>query len=455
MRIEHYERESPYFALDGEPTVLIGGTKEDNIFQIPDLPDHLDLLQQVGGNYVRCTMSSRDEGDIWPFRFDDVAGAYDLNQWDERYFERLDRLLAATDERGIVVQIELWATYDFYLDFWLSNPWNPRNNVNYSPEESGLPEEFPHRAWTKINPFFETVPRLADNSRIREFQEAFARRVMEVALQYEHVLYCIDNETNADPEWTYFWNSFIRGLAEEKSKAILVTEMWDNWDPSDGEVPGAFRQSEDDHPYIHRSNAKVTIQDLKAFDFIDISNHNGQKGHAHWKTLRWVREKVDVQSVKRPVTCVKMYGGDREFAGTRRHAEERFWRNLFGGVASVRFHRPPSGLGLSELAQRHLRAARSLLDRFPLWEATHDQAPLAAAGENEAYCCRVGGTLLVLVLATDASVHVNLAGEHATALTQLDFDAAEWIECELMTNERIVLPSTTRVPAVFALTVEQ
>ena len=61
-RIEIYRANPAYWQYGGKPVLLLGGSKEDNLFQIPDLKEHLDLLKSVGGNYVRNTMSSRDEG---------------------------------------------------------------------------------------------------------------------------------------------------------------------------------------------------------------------------------------------------------------------------------------------------------------------------------------------------------------------------------------------------------
>ena len=52
-----------YWQYRGEPVLLLRGSVEDNLFQIPELESHLDTLHAVGGNYVRCTMSCRDEGD--------------------------------------------------------------------------------------------------------------------------------------------------------------------------------------------------------------------------------------------------------------------------------------------------------------------------------------------------------------------------------------------------------
>jgi hypothetical protein len=42
------------------PVLLLGGSVEDDLFQIAGIAAPLDLLQAVGGNYFRCTTSSRD-----------------------------------------------------------------------------------------------------------------------------------------------------------------------------------------------------------------------------------------------------------------------------------------------------------------------------------------------------------------------------------------------------------
>ena len=47
---------------------------------------------------------------------------------------------------------------------------------------------------------------------------------------------------------------------------------------------------------------------------------------------------------------VKIYGADSGRFGTTVDAQERFWRNVYGGMASARFHRPESDLGLSSTA---------------------------------------------------------------------------------------------------------
>ena len=63
-RIQPYQANPSYWQYRGKPVLLLGGSVEDNLFQIPDIEQHLDLLASVGGNYVRCTMSGRDDRNV-------------------------------------------------------------------------------------------------------------------------------------------------------------------------------------------------------------------------------------------------------------------------------------------------------------------------------------------------------------------------------------------------------
>ena len=98
MQPEHRIRVSPdhpfYWHYKNRTMVLIGGSSEDNLFQVPDVAKELDLIRSCGGNAVRCTMSSRDEGNVWAFEKDD-RGQYDLTRpsdiyWEERFRRSLN-----------------------------------------------------------------------------------------------------------------------------------------------------------------------------------------------------------------------------------------------------------------------------------------------------------------------------------------------------------------------------
>ena len=60
-RIQPYTENPSYWQYEGKPVMLLGGSKTDHIFLLDDLKTHLDEIQEVGANYVRNTMSQREE----------------------------------------------------------------------------------------------------------------------------------------------------------------------------------------------------------------------------------------------------------------------------------------------------------------------------------------------------------------------------------------------------------
>ncbi len=145
-----------YWEYNGQPILLLGGTDNDNLFQTSELEEHLDLLLSVGGNYVRNTMSSRDEGDFWPFKQSD-NGQYDLNEWNDLYWQRFENFLKQTNERGIFVQIEIWDKWDMAPGRWKDNPWYPDNNINYSFQDTKLKAAY-KEFHLEAHDFFNAVP---------------------------------------------------------------------------------------------------------------------------------------------------------------------------------------------------------------------------------------------------------------------------------------------------------
>ena len=104
--IKVYAENPMYWQYKGLPVLLLGGTVDDNLFQIESLKEHLDLLQSVGGNYVRCTMSSRNAGNVKPFAKE--GGLFNLDEPNPEYWNRFEKLLSLASERDIIVQIEFY-----------------------------------------------------------------------------------------------------------------------------------------------------------------------------------------------------------------------------------------------------------------------------------------------------------------------------------------------------------
>jgi hypothetical protein len=240
-KMEIYRPNPTYWQYDGEPILLLGGSKDDNLFQIPDLKEHLDLLKSVGGNYVRNTMSSRDEGNLWPFK--KVNGKYDLDKWNEGYWGRFENFLKLTRQRDIIVQIEVWATFDYYRDNWAVNPFNPKNNINYSVEQTGLPHQVNSHPTRTENNFFWSVPAERNQKTVLKYQQRFVDKMLSYSLPFGNVLYCMDNETSVTPEWGKHWSQHIKAKAKSAGVTVHTTEMWDPWD-----LAHAMHSATFDHP---------------------------------------------------------------------------------------------------------------------------------------------------------------------------------------------------------------
>jgi hypothetical protein len=236
--IRPYQGKPYHWQYMGQPVLLLGGSDQDNLFNHPDLaPDglesHLDLLRSVGGNTVRNTMSTREVGNLFAFHRDPDTGLYDLDRFNDAYWQRLDNLLALAKTRDIIVQIELWDPHDYYrpvgdLGGWAQQPFNPANNVNYTFAESGMIETVDWSAVhdpDKDHPFFQTAPAERDLALVRRYQERFVDKVLQVALPYPNVLYCVSNESNDSLHWSDYWAEHLRRRAAEAGRPIQVGEM--------------------------------------------------------------------------------------------------------------------------------------------------------------------------------------------------------------------------------------
>jgi hypothetical protein len=387
-----YTENPSYWQYQGRPVMLLGGSDDDNLFQYSNLREHLDAIAAAGGNYIRNTMSDRnDKGhEVYAFvRRDD--GKYDLEQWNDEYWTRLDNLLRWTAEREIFVQIEVWDRFDFTdsrgRNHWQTHPYNPKNNVNYNYKKSGFVKKYPDHPGRNRQPFFYTTPDQRDNELILRFQQRFVDKMLSYSLQYDHVLYCMDNETSGDAKWGAYWAQRIRDTAAEAGKTVYVTEMWDDWN-----LEGGHHRHTLDHPEL--------------YGFADVSQNNHQKGQQHWDNFQWVRGYV-ADNV-RPINTVKTYGADGGQFGDSRDGVERWWRHLIGGAAAVRFHRPDSGLGFSEIVVASLKAGRKLVALVKPWDVEPANDLLSDREPNEAYLAAAPGKAYALYFTDAGSVDVAL-----------------------------------------------
>jgi hypothetical protein len=105
----------------------------------------------------------------------DGGDKFDLNAWDEAYFERLQAFCKQASSRGIVVEFVLFCPF-YEEDLWAINPMNSANNVNKMHE---IKRE---EVYTLKHP---------DLLRI---QQAFVAKVVEALRDVDNVYFEICNE---------------------------------------------------------------------------------------------------------------------------------------------------------------------------------------------------------------------------------------------------------------------
>lgn len=405
--IRPYAQNPMYWQYKGRPALLFGGSDRDNIFHWAGegnrLTDHLDLLTSCGGNYVRCTMSSREytehgyRWDLLPYPFKKLPGGkYDLDQWDQRYWDKLRTLLHETGKRDIIVQLEVWDMWNESGDSedaegglgWYCSPWNPNNNVNYDWQDSPLLT----RGKTEFyNPFFRAV--MTNDPVLVPYQRKFVGRLVDECLAFDHVLFQIDNESGIDLAVGEYWAKFIGERATVANKMVYVCDSRNFHRPSKY-VTTVFQGWK--NPEIR---AIITHPDV--YSFCDISQNNGNTGQDQYDNLVWYISKVK-QFGKRPVNHTKCYhfnwptGGDYATRTSPSDAEAgaKFWRAVFGGAASIRFHRhTPSykpdgireGFGLTPEGQVHIKSMRMFVESVNIFAMNPENGVLDERDRNEAY----------------------------------------------------------------------
>jgi hypothetical protein len=373
--IKPWETDPSYWQYKGEPVLLLGATDNNNLFRLYDLESHLDSLVSIGGNYIRFGLSGHDKQHAYALTGN---GKYDLTKWNDNYWKAFENLLELAIDRDIIVQVEVWDRFDYSRDNWLSNPYNPGNNINFTYQEAGLDSIYPAHPSSNLQPFFFTVPELDNNEVLLKFQNAFVKKVLSLFLRYDNVLYCIDNETLGTEEWATYWAGFIKD--NSAGKDIYITQMWDPWDVKSD---------------IH----KRTIDHPERYGFIDISQNSQTPGRPNWDNAGYVFKRI--RENPRPVNSTKIYGADiyepwQHRGMTTSHAIQTFCRNMLGGFAASRFHRPPHGLGLSGPAINTIKTIRSIEEHVKMWEITPRMDLLAGAEGNQAYIAAKEGEKYVI-----------------------------------------------------------
>jgi len=327
------------------------------------------------------------------------------DQWNPEFWRRFETCLRLAHERDIILQIELWDQFDYVADVWERNPLKPKNNINLTYSESGLPEKIGMKPPFRQQTFFWTTEPGWDSSHVLAFQKRQMDAILERTLPYGNILYCVDNETHTDESWGIFWAKRIKQKAALAGMNVETTQMY--W------------QTDLRHPAHYRIWGHP-----ETYSFVEVSQNSAVKGQASWDRLIVARNRL---SPPRPMTSVKLYGASTHRIGVDQDGIERFWRHLLAGCASVRFHRPPHGIGLGPAARKSIRSARMLSEQYDFANSEAQVRGISPAGQNLAYATVSKTGSAAIYLPAQKEVEVDLPNLPKRACLQwLSIDQAEW-----------------------------
>ncbi len=243
---------NPRYFVDasGQPVYLTGSHTWSNLQDngngspppVFDYNKYLDFLTANNHNFFRLwvweqsrwTVETRDDN-YWfypetpyvrtgPGTALDGKPKFDLDQFNQAYFDRMRERVIAARDRGIYVSIMLfdgWSISKFKFNQgrnpWPGHPFNAANNVNgvngdRNGDDSG-----------------EEVHTLADPA-ILAYQQAYVRKVIDTVNDLDNVLYEISNESYVSAtQWQYAMIDFIKQYESGKPKQHPVGMTAQTW----------------------------------------------------------------------------------------------------------------------------------------------------------------------------------------------------------------------------------
>jgi len=200
-----------------------------------DFEAYLDFLQQRNHNFIRLwtwelTTYTYDGkltyAEPFPWRRTGPATAldgkprFDLDQFDEAYFDRLRSRVVEAGRRGFYVSIMLFEGHGLHASLtpwcWDGHPFNIQNNIN------GINGD-PNGDGRGLEIHTLQIPA------VTALQEAYVRKVVDSINDLDNVLYEIANESGAySTEWQYHMIRYIHEYEKGKLKQhpVGMTFQW-------------------------------------------------------------------------------------------------------------------------------------------------------------------------------------------------------------------------------------
>ncbi len=218
-----------------------GPTNPPAIF---DYEKYLNFLQENNSNFFRLWRAENARGsetgpDFWfnpmPYQRSDQCCAFDggnkfdLEKFNQAYFDRMRERVVEASERQIYVSIMLFDGWSVESKFgghepWLGHPYklgNNINNINGDVNGNGQGED----------------THILTGTPVTALQETYIRKVIDTVNDLDNVLYEISNESPGDDpttskmdgskDWQYHMIEFIKTYEATKPKQHPVGMTWE------------------------------------------------------------------------------------------------------------------------------------------------------------------------------------------------------------------------------------
>ena len=193
-----------------------------------DYTAYLNFLHANNHNFFRLWTWEQAEGAPWttagiwfsPLPYQrtgpgtalDGKPKFDLDKFNQAYFDRLRQRVIQAGDRGIYVSIMLFDGWSIEMKAsepgnpWPGHPFNGSNNIN------GVDGDLNHNGQGE-----ET--HTLQSSTITAYQEAYVRKVIDTVNDLDNVLYEISNESPSNSQaWQYHMINYIKSYEATKPK---------------------------------------------------------------------------------------------------------------------------------------------------------------------------------------------------------------------------------------------
>lgn len=217
-----------YFLFRGKPTVLIGSTEHYGaVLNLNfDYVKYLDEVAASGLNITRTfsgiylepqgafnishnSMAPDTGRSICPWARSNEPGyapggnKFDLNQWDEAYFNRLKDFISEAGKRNIVVELDLFSNFYDTIQ-WKLSPVNYRNNIN------GLPAIDDQKEVLSLR-----------HPELLAVQEKMVRKIIKELNGFDNLYYEVCNEPYfGDLEALHEWEKYMTAVVVNAEKNL-------------------------------------------------------------------------------------------------------------------------------------------------------------------------------------------------------------------------------------------